>query len=146
MRFSRKSITWSALPSFPVASGTHGVGVDTPRPKPEIDTLPKQLGVHGDDLSRGRPGHHQLPPDRRVALVVADRVQTPPYVQVHHIIQEVTEHLGIGDQPLAHRVVGVIDDENGVVPLASGPPFNVHRHGYSLIVWKRPRPEGATGP
>src|SRR5919109_1088884 len=131
---------------FSVASGTHWVGVDAPRPKPEIDTLPKQLGVHGDDLSRGRPGHHQLPPCPRVLLVVANRVQTPPSVQVRHVVQEVTEHLGIGYQPLAHRVVGLIDDENSVVHLASGPPLNAHGHGYSLIVRKRPHPEGGTGP
>src|ERR671924_63118 len=132
--------------SFSVASGTHRVGVDTPRPKPEIDTLPKKLGVHGDDLSRRCPGHHQLPPCPRVMLVVANRVQTPPYVQVGHVVQEVTEHLGIGYQPLAHRVVGLIDDENGVVPLASGPPLDVHGHGSSLIVRKRPHPEGGSSP
>src|SRR5919109_2954211 len=132
--------------SFSVASGTHGVGVDAPRPKPEIDTLPKKLGVHDDDLSRRCPGHHQLPPCPRVMLVVAHRGQTPPYVQVRHVVQEVTEHLGIGYQPLAHRVVGLIDDENGIVLLASGPPLNAHGHGYSLVVGKRPRPAGDTAP
>src|SRR5712692_4415989 len=100
-----------ALCLFSVASATHWVGVDAPRPKPEIDTLPKKLGVHGYDLSRRCPGHNQLPPCPRVALVVANRVQTPPYVQVRHAVQEVTEHLRIGSQPLAHRVIGIIDDE-----------------------------------
>src|SRR5712691_11563911 len=122
-----------ALRLFSVASVTHWVGVDAPRPKPAIDTLPKELGVHGYDLSRRGPGHHQLPPCLRVALVVANRVQTPPSVQVRHVVQEVTEHLGSGSQPLAHRVVGIIDDENGVVHLASGPPLNAHCHDYSLL-------------
>src|ERR671922_569071 len=131
---------------FSVASGTHWVGVDAPRPEPEIDTLPKKLRVHGDDLSRRCPSHHQLPPCPRVMLVVANRVQTPPYVQVGHVVQEVTEHLGIGYQPLAHRVVGVIDDENGIVHLASSPPLNAHGHDHSLVVWKRPHPEGGTAP
>src|SRR5215471_11759304 len=75
-----------------VASATQWVGVDAPRPKPEIDALPKKLGVHGEHLSRLGPGYDQFTPGRRAALVLGYRGPLPPGVQARHVIEEVTEY------------------------------------------------------
>src|SRR5712691_107940 len=110
------------------------VGVDAPRPKPEIDALPKKLGVHGEHLSRLGPGYDQLTPGRRAALVFRYRGPLPPGVQARHVVEEVMEERWSCLHRLAHRVVVIIDDEKGVVHLASGPPLNTHCHSYSLLV------------
>src|SRR5438876_1188698 len=91
-------------------SATHWMGVDTLRPKPEIDALPKKLGVHGEHLSRLGPGYDQLTPGRRAALVLGYRGPLPPGVQARHVVEEVTEYRWSCLHRLAHRVV-IIDDE-----------------------------------
>src|SRR5207245_6481796 len=124
-------------PLCPLASATILVGVDALRPKPEIDALPKQLGVHGEHLSRLGPGYDQLTPGHRAALVLGYRGPLPPGVQARHVVEEVTEYRWSCLHRLAHRVV-IIDDEKSVVPLASGPPLNTHCHSYSLGVCAPP--------
>src|SRR5215468_4136866 len=102
------------------------VGVDAARPKPEIDALPKKLGIHSEYLSRLGPGYDQLTPGGRVTLALGYRGSLPPGVQARHVVEEVMEERWSCRHRLAHRVVVIIDDEQGVVHLASGPPLNTH--------------------
>src|SRR5262249_38291900 len=112
---------------------TQCVGVDAARPEPEIDALPKKLGVHGEHLSRLGPGYNQITPGCRAALVLRYHGPLPPGVQTLHVVEEVMEERWSCRPRLAHRVVVIIDDEKGVVHLASGPPLNTHCHSHSLF-------------
>src|SRR5262249_17258108 len=64
-----------------VASAMQWVGVDALRPKPEINALPKKLGVHGEHLSRLGPSYDQFTPGCRVTLVLGYRGSLPPGLQ-----------------------------------------------------------------
>src|SRR4051794_22692717 len=88
-----------------VASTTQWVGVNALRPKPEIDALPKKLGVHGEPLPRLGPGYDQFPPGRWAALVLGYRGPLTPGVQARHVVEEVTEDRWSCRHRLAHRVV-----------------------------------------
>src|SRR5579864_3865054 len=57
-------------------------------PKPEVDPLPVQLGVHRQHFAQRTTGDHQLAPGGRLTLVLGDAAFSVPGCQVTGIGQE----------------------------------------------------------